>query len=158
MTDPQQDGSLQDKAREQLGAAKDAAAQALATTRDAAQHAFETSRDAARQAAQGVDASNPLVVVLGGIAAGIVAAALIPKTERERELLAPVGKRINTTATAAIAAAKENAQNELTQRGLTKEGAQDQVRSLLEGLTKAVTGAGTAALQAAKEQGSAPTA
>ncbi len=158
MTDPQQDGTLQDKAREQIGAAKDAASQALATTRDAAQHAFETSRDAARQAAQGMDASNPLVVVLGGIAAGIVAAALIPKTERERELLAPVGKRIGTAATAAIAAAKENAQGELSQRGLTKEGAQDQVRSLLQGVTQAMTKAGTAALAAAKEKGGAPAA
>ena len=155
MTDPQQDGSLQGKAREQLGAAKDAATQAFAVTRDAAQHAFETSRDTARQAAQGVDAGNPLVVVIGGIVAGIVAAALVPKTERERDLLAPVGKRISTAATAAIAAAKENAQNELTQRGLTREGAQDQVRSLLQGFTEAMTKAGTAALAAAKEQGGA---
>ena len=154
MTDANQ-GSLQDKARDQLDAAKDAASSALQTTREAAQHAFETSRDAARQV---TDTGNPVGILAGGLALGLIAGALLPKTQRERELLAPVGKRIGTSATAAIAAAKENAQAELTQRGLTREGAQDQFRSLLEGLTKALTSAGSAAAEAARSKATAPSA
>ena len=149
MTDANQDGSLQDKAREQLGTATAAATKALHDTRDKAQHAFEASRDSARKAAQGLE-GNPIGIVVGGLAAGVIAAALLPKSDRERQLLAPLGKRLGTAAAAAIAAAQENAQSELSARGLTKDGARDQVRSLVEGLTQAATSAGTAAAEAAR--------
>ncbi len=155
MTDAPQNSSLQDKARDQLGAAKDAASQALATTKETAQHAFGTSRDAARQV---TDAGNALGILIGGLAVGVIAGALLPKSERERELLAPVGKRINTTAVAAFDAAKETAEAEFTQRGLTRDGAQDQLRSLLDGVTKALTSAGGAAVEAARTKATAPTA
>ncbi|MGI4731720.1 MAG: hypothetical protein ACRYFW_08235 [Janthinobacterium lividum] len=127
--------------------------EAPATSLDKAQHVFEQSRDSAReaakQAAQSLD-SNPLGVILGGLAVGAIAAALIPRTERERKLLAPVGKRLSATATAAIAAAKESGAAELEARGLTRDGARDQARQLFEGLAKAATSAGTAAADAAR--------
>jgi hypothetical protein len=126
--------------------------------RDKAQHAFEASRDGARAAAhktaEGLD-SNPLGVLVGGLALGVVASALIPRTQRERELLAPVGKRLSTTAAAAITAAKETGRRELETRGFTRDGAREQARSLFQNFTEALTQAGTAAAQAAKEKGSA---
>lgn len=123
------------------------------TLGERAQHVFEQSRDSAREAAKRASANidtNPLAVVVGGAALGVLAAALIPRSAREKELLAPVGKRLSETATAAVAAAKESAQAELESRGLTKDGARDQVRSLLEGLGAAASSAGTAAAGAAR--------
>ncbi|WP_174297006.1 hypothetical protein [Sphingomonas bacterium] len=120
-----------------------------------AQHVFEQSRDqardAARQAAQSIEA-NPIGVLVGGLVVGAIAAALIPRSDKERELLAPVGKRISTTATAALAAAKENGMAELEARGLTRDGARDQARQLFEGVTKAMASAGQAGLDAARNK------
>src|SRR5579875_99175 len=90
------------------------------TLRGRAQHVFESSRDAARATAESLEA-NPLGVLIGGVALGVVAAALIPRTERERQLLAPVGKRIHAAGAAAITAARETGQRELEQRGLTRD-------------------------------------
>ena len=90
-----------------------------------AQHAFEQSRDGARAAARSLEA-NPLGVLVGGLAVGALAAALIPRSDKER------------------------GQAELESRGLTRDGARDQARQLFEGLTKAATSAGTAAMEAAR--------
>ncbi len=124
-----------------------------ASSRDKAQHAFEQSRDGAREAARQAASSleaNPLGVLVGGLAVGAIAAALIPRGQKERELLAPVGRRIAVTAAAAVAAAKESGKAELEARGLTRDGARDQARQLFEGFTKAATSAGTAAVEAAR--------
>ena len=123
------------------------------SSREKAQHAFEQSRDSAREAAksaaQRVEA-NPIGVLAGGLAFGAVIATLIPRSDKERALLAPVGKRLNLTAAAAIAAAKESGQAELEARGLTRDGARDQARQLFEGIAKAASSAGSAAIEAAR--------
>lgn len=124
-----------------------------ASSRDRAQHAFEQSRDAAREAARQAASSleaNPIGVLVGGLAVGAIAATLIPRSDKERELLAPVGKRLAATATAAVAAAKESGKAELEARGLTRDGARDQVRQLFEGVAKAASSAGSAAVDAAR--------
>ncbi|MEG3179929.1 hypothetical protein [Sphingomonas sp. LT1P40] len=51
--------------------------------------------------------TNPLAIVAGGVALGVVLGALIPRLQKEKELLAPVGKRIAETATAAATAARD---------------------------------------------------
>lgn len=112
-------------------------------------HPFEQSRDAARQAMESIEA-NPMSVLLGGLAVGAIAAALIPRSGKERELLAPIGKRISTTATAAFAAARESGKAELEARGLSRDGARDQARQLLEGVAKAMASAGQAGVDAAR--------
>lgn len=69
--------------------------------------------------------SNPLALVAGGIALGVVIGALIPRPQKEKDLLAPVGKRIAEGATAAAAAAREAGKAEidaiLPQRDAAKE-------------------------------------
>lgn len=128
------------------------------TLRDKAQHAFETSRDGARAAAhktaEGLE-SNPIGVLIGGIALGVVASALIPRTQKERDLLAPVGKRLSTTAAAAVVAAKETGRRELETRGFSRDGLRDQARGMFQNFTEALSQAGTAAAQAAKEKSTA---
>lgn len=104
--------------------------------------------DTARRATAGADA-NPLALVAGGLALGVIVGALLPRSERERELLAPVGAKLGTGLTTAVQAACEAGQAELAEAGISRDAARDQVKSLIDGLLKAVSSAGTAAAQAA---------
>lgn len=122
--------------------------------RETATHALETAREAAGKAAQQTAAtidSNPVGVLVGGLALGALVAAVLPRGAREKELLAPVGRRLAGAATAAIAAAKDAGRQELDQAGLSRSAAQDRVSTLFEGVTRAVQSAGTAAVSAGKD-------
>lgn len=112
--------------------------------------ARDRARDAAHRTAGAAEA-NPLGVVAGGIALGALVAALLPRGDREKELFAPIGRRVNATAAAAVAAAKRAGLDELESRGLTKDAARDQAKSLLSGLGKAAASAGKAAADAGRE-------
>ena len=106
---------------------------------------------AAARATEALD-TNPLGVLAGGLALGAIAGALLPRTDREKELLRPVGAKLGATAAAAIAAAKEAGRNELEQRGLTKDSARDQAKSLFDNVVKAASGAATAGAKTAKQE------
>lgn len=125
---------------------------------DKAAHAYESTKeialDAARSTAETIE-GNPLGVLVGGLALGALIAAVLPRTARERELLAPTGRRLAAALTAAIAAAKEAGRGELEQMNLTPDAAKDKARSLIDGIGKAATSAGSAAVQAGRDQVSA---
>lgn len=136
------------------------------TLRDRASHAYESAvaraeetadtsreavRDAAHQAGDFVE-NNPLGVLAGGLALGALVGALVPRSEREKELLTPVGKKIGLAAVAALSAAKEAGRGELEELGLTKNGAREQAKSLLQGVATAASNAGSAAAEAGREQ------
>jgi ElaB/YqjD/DUF883 family membrane-anchored ribosome-binding protein len=132
------------------------------TLRDRASHAYESavaragdtvgsSREAAHQAGDFI-AENPLGALAGGLALGALIGALVPRSDREKQLLAPVGKTVSAAAVAALAAAKETGRGELEELGLTKDAARNQVKSLLKGVAKAASHAGTAAAQAGREE------
>ena len=104
----------------------------------------EAASDAGRRTVQGIEA-NPLGLVVGGLAVGVLAGALLPRSDREKELLAPVGKRLGETARTAIETAKAQGLSELENRGLTRDAAREQVKNLLGGIGAAVSSAGTAA-------------
>jgi ElaB/YqjD/DUF883 family membrane-anchored ribosome-binding protein len=126
------------------GAARDAAGKVIDTTR-------ESARDAARRAAEGIEA-NPLAVLVGGVALGVLAGALIPRTEQEGKLLGPVGKRLSDTATGAAQAARDAGKAELDALGLNKAAARDQVGKLLGGVVQALSSAGAAAAKASSSK------
>lgn len=107
------------------------------------------SADAGRRAVDAVEA-NPLGVLAGGLALGAVVGALIPRSDKEKELLAPVGKRLGEGARAAVAAAKDAGRAELETRGFTADAGREQFQNLLGGLGKAVSSAGTAAAKSAR--------
>lgn len=134
-------------------AAKEKAAHAYESARTRASAAVEDSREkakvAARRTAETVEA-NPLGLLVGGIALGGLVAALLPRSQREKELLAPVGRKVSAGATAAIAAAKEAGKAELETLRL-KGAATDQAKSLFQGVLKAATSAGKAAAEAGRE-------
>ena len=119
------------------------------TASKAADTASDTVRDLSRKAAKSAEA-NPVAVLGGGIALGVIAGAFVPRTEQEARLLRPVGKRITDTARGAVEAAKDTAKSELDMLGLTRNAARDQVGKLLGDVVKALTTAGAAALVAAK--------
>lgn len=126
----------------------------LDQARETATHAIESARDAAGKAAQQTAAtleSNPVGVLVAGLALGALVAAVLPRSQREKELLAPVGRRLAASAAAAIAAAKDAGRQELEQAGLTKSAATDRVHSLVEQVTRAAQTAGTAAVSAGKD-------
>lgn len=108
------------------------------------ERALDAASDAARRTAQGLE-SNPLGLVVGGLAVGVIAGALLPRSAKEKELLAPVGKRLGDTARAAIGTALEQGKSELENRGFTKDAAQEQVKNLLSGVSNAISAAGNVA-------------
>jgi hypothetical protein len=99
------------------------------------------------QAAEG----NPLAIVAGGIALGVVAGALLPKSRRETELLGPVGKRMTDVASGAADAARGAATAELASLPLSKSAAREQVGRVLEQIAKALSSAGEAALNSSQQ-------
>ncbi|MGY2732564.1 hypothetical protein [Sphingomonas sp. UYP23] len=111
----------------------------------------ESLRDLAGRAASGLEA-NPISALVGGIALGAVAGAFVPRTDHEARLLAPVGQRLSDTARGAVDAAKDTAKSELGVLGLSRDSARSQMSRMLEGVIKAVSTAGLAALTAANDK------
>lgn len=154
--------AVSDKARTALDTARETAGTAVETVRETAGTAFETARDASGKAiettthaAQDLSAravalaeANPLSVLVGGLAVGMLTGSLLPRTDREAQLLAPVGRRLSLTAHGAVDAAKETARSEFAGLGLSRNAAKDQVGKLLGNVITALTAAGTAAVTA----------
>jgi hypothetical protein len=127
----------------------DATADIKAEVHDRLDDAKHAASDAARRTADAIEA-NPLAIVAGGIAIGALAGALIPRSAKEKQLLAPLGRSLGERARSAVAAAREAGATELQNAGLSKDAAKDQVKSLFQGIAKAATTAGSAAAQSAR--------
>lgn len=151
-----------DTAGNALGTARDSAGNALETARETAGNALETARDASGKAiattthaaqdfaerAVAVIEANPLSVLVGGLAVGMLTGSLLPRTDREAQVLAPIGRRLSLTARGAVDAAKDTARSELDGLGLSRSSAKDQIGKLIGGVITAMTAAGTAAVSA----------
>jgi hypothetical protein len=112
--------------------------------------AYAAARDKTGQAGEKLEA-NPLAALLGGIAIGAIAGALIPRLAKEKELLAPLGDRIGEAARAALEAGKTAGAGALDEAGLSSDQIRAQVSKLVEQALKAASEAGTAAVGAARE-------
>lgn len=88
--------------------------------------------------------NNPLALVAGGVALGVVVGALLPRVAKERELLAPVGKRIAEGANAAVAAAREAGKAEIDAILPPRDAAKEQVGKIIGNVLTAATGAAKA--------------
>lgn len=158
MNDNDTPSTLRDAAEQRFVAARDAAGRALDRTRDGASNAYGSTRDGTRDAlkrAGNAVAANPLVVLIGGAAIGVLAGAVLPRTARETRLLGSAGKRLTTTAAAAATAAREAGLEELDARGISRKAARDQVSRLFDNVLKAANSAGEAAAGAATAKGEA---
>lgn len=127
-----------------------------ARVKDGLDSARRTASRAAAKTSAGME-QNPLALVVGGVAVGALAGALIPRSAREKDLLRPVGARLGAVAGAALAAAKDAGRAELDARGLTADGAREKARAFFKDVGKAATTAGSAAAQSARAEASGGT-
>lgn len=109
----------------------------------------ETAAETARRTADTIE-GNPLSVLVGGLAVGVLAGALIPKSTREVEALKPVGKRLTQGAGMAARAARDAGLAELAAAGISKDAARVQMRKLFGSVVDAAKSAGDAAAKAAR--------
>ena len=111
---------------------------------------YAAAREKTGQAGEKLEA-NPLAALLGGIAIGAIAGALIPRLAKEKELLAPLGEKIGEATRAALDAGKTAGAGALEEAGLSSDQIRAQVSKLVEQALKAANEAGTAAIGAARE-------
>jgi hypothetical protein len=121
-------------------------------TASARQRAIE-AYDGARDRVSDTLGEAPLIALAGGIAAGALIAALLPRTRSEARLVRPTARRVKDTARAAYRAAKDTGSDRLNELGLNREKGEETIRSLLQGVTDAARASGQAALDAARNKG-----
>lgn len=110
----------------------------------------ERAESTAEATASGIEA-NPVAALLGGLAIGAIAGVLLPRGEKERELLRPVGARIGEAARAAMEAGRSAGTDALADAGLSGDNLRSQSSKLFEQAIKAAEAAGTAAVGAARD-------
>ncbi|MBX9795672.1 hypothetical protein [Sphingomonas sp.] len=140
-------------------AAVDAASGRLAALRDTVldkrDAAMDTARESAAQAARRTADTiegNPLAVLVGGLAVGVLAGAMLPRSRHETRTIGSVGKKLNQGAVAVARAAREAGVAELSAAGLTRAAAREGVKRLVAHVGDAAKNAGQAAAKAGTEQ------
>jgi hypothetical protein len=126
------------------------------SARQRAIEAYESARDSvsgAGRRAAGTLGEAPLIALAGGLAAGALIAALLPRTDSETRLVRPTARRVKDTARAAYNAARDTGSDRLNALGLNREKGEETIRNLFEGVTDAVKASGQAALDAARNKG-----
>jgi hypothetical protein len=113
------------------------------------ERAIQAYDDARERAGDAFDQA-PLIAVAGGIAAGALIAALLPRTRTEEKLLRPVTDRARETARAAARAAKDAGQTRMEELGLTKDKGRDTVRQIIDSARDAAKASADAALSTAR--------
>jgi len=116
------------------------------------QRAIETYESARDRAADTLGQA-PLLALAGGIAAGALIAALLPRTETEARLVRPTARRVKKTARAALDAARDTGSQRLDEMGLNRQRGEATIRNLLDGLTEAARASANAAADAARNKG-----
>ena len=116
-------------------------------TRQRAIEAYESARDRAADTL----GEAPLLALAGGIAAGALIAALLPRTEAETRAIRPTARRVKDTARAALSAAKETGTQRLDELGLSREKGEQTIRDLLGSVTEAAKASANAALDATRK-------
>jgi hypothetical protein len=115
------------------------------------QRAIDSYSDA-RERVSDTLGEAPLIALAGGLAAGALIAALLPRTEAETRALQPTARRVKQSAQAAFQAAKETGSQRLGEMGLSSDRAGDTIRSLLSDVTEAAKASGQAALDQSRNQ------
>ena|SRR5438045_3084772 len=116
------------------------------------QRAIETY-ESARERASDTLGQAPLLALAGGIAAGALIAALLPRTQTEARLVRPTARRVKKTARAAFDAARDTGSQRLDEMGLNRQKGEATIRNLFEGLTDAARASANAAADAVRSKG-----
>ena len=107
--------------------------------------------DAAEKTAQAIE-GNPMSVIVGGLAVGVIAGAMLPHGEREGDLLRPIGSRLKDGAKMALRAARDAGMAELAAAGISRDAARQQVSKLIDAVSQAAARAGDAAAKGARSE------
>jgi hypothetical protein len=105
----------------------------------------------ARDRTVGTLAEAPLIALAGGLAAGALIAALLPRTQAETRAVRPTARRVKETARAAFKAAKDTGTDKLNEAGINREKGEDTLRTLFQGVSDAARASASAALDAARK-------
>ena len=115
----------------------------------ARQRAIE-AYEGARDRASDTFSQAPLIALAGGIAAGALIAALLPRTETETRAIRATARRVKKSARDAFNAARDTGQQRLDELGLNREKGEATIRSLLDGLTDAAKASASAAAKSVR--------
>jgi hypothetical protein len=118
------------------------------TPRQRAIEAYE----GARERASDTLGEAPLLALAGGLAAGALIAALLPRTDAEVRAVGPTARRVKDTAKVALNAAKDTGSQRLDELGISREKGEETIRSLLQGVTDAAKASAEAGLDAARNR------
>lgn len=144
---------VRQSASEAYGSARERTNALYGSARERAGSAYDSTREAAgrarRRATDTFDA-NPMSAVVGGLALGALAAAILPRTRRETESLGALGGRINERAREAALAARDAGRDKLEELGLTREAAKQKLSEAASTAGEAVRTSASAAAKAAK--------
>jgi len=111
--------------------------------------AYEGARDRAADTL----GEAPLLALAGGIAAGALIAALLPRTRTETKLVRPTARRVKDSARAAVEAARDTGTQRLNELGINREKGEETIRNLFSGLTEAARASADAAVDAVRNKG-----
>lgn len=156
MAEPVKDGTNEPRARKSRTAAvrartesaKKSVTEAYSKAREKTSAAYGSARSRAaegRAKASETLEDNPVAALVGGLALGALVGALLPRSRREAELLAPVGELINETTKRVAGAARDTARDTIESYGLNADAALQKVDSLFENATRAASSIGSAA-------------
>ena len=118
----------------------------------ARQRAIE-AYDSARERAVDTLGEAPLLALAGGLAAGALIAALLPRTDAEARLVRPTARRVKDSARAAFDAARDTGTKRLDDLGINRNKGEETIRSLLDGLTDAARASANAAMDSVRNKG-----
>jgi hypothetical protein len=126
-------GDARERVRETVNAARSRANDAYNAARERTSAAFSSASQQAGRASEkvtdGIDA-NPIAALVGGLALGGLLAAILPKTQREEELVGDYGRKINDRARDVVRAAKEAGVTKLDELGYNRDNAKQKIQSL----------------------------
>lgn len=118
----------------------------------ARQRAIEAYSDA-RERAVDTLGEAPLLALAGGLAAGALIAALLPRTQTETRLVRPTARRVKDSARSALDAARGTGTERLNAMGLNRDKGEETIKNLLNGLTDAARASADAAIDAVRNKG-----
>lgn len=106
----------------------------------------DTSEDTQGKALQVIEdlGDNPIALLAGGIALGVLIGALLPRLAKERELLEPVGRKLAERVTAVAQAAKEAGKQEVDALLPNKDDTKERVTALFGNILDAAKSAAKA--------------
>ena len=142
--DSQQPRAFEEPGRGFAGTARQRAVEAYDQARTEVAQAGRRAGDAIGEA--------PLMALAGGLAAGAIIAAMLPRSSGETDLLKPVTRRVRDAARAATDAARDAGTTRLDELGLTRDKGVETIRQILQGAGDAARSSAQAALGAVKNK------